>query len=116
MKPDKLSMAMYYDTYGDLLTDKQRDCLDLYCNQDYTLAEIAEIQGTSRQSVYDAISRAQTQLLKLEEVTHCIANQRLWSRTAEALEQISGLLRRKGAEAIPEALDHLDSALCEIKE
>lgn len=115
MKPDKLNMAMYYDTYGDLLTEKQRDCLDLYCNQDYTLAEIAELQGTSRQSVYDAISRAQTQLMKLEEVTHCIANEQRWARTAEALEAISGLLRQNGAEGIAAALTELDAVVRELQ-
>ena len=116
MKPDKLNMALYYDTYGDLLTDKQRDCLDLYCNQDYTLAEIAELQGTSRQSVYDAISRAQAQLQRYEEVTRCIANQQRWTEIAASLEQTAERLRQHGAEGMEEALQGLDSVLREIKE
>ena len=116
MKPDKLAMAAYYDTYGDLLTDKQRDCLDLYCNQDYSLTEIAELQGTSRQSVYDAISRAQAQLTRYEEVTRCIANELRWAEIAGSLEEISRALRQYGAEGIGEALASLDSVLREIKE
>ena len=116
MKPDKLSMAVYYDAYGDLLTEKQRDCLDLYCNQDYTLAEIAELQGTSRQSVYDAISRAQTQLFRMEEVTHCIANSKRRAEIAAELEEISRQLRQQGAAGIPRAVTVLETAAREMKE
>jgi predicted DNA-binding protein YlxM (UPF0122 family) len=116
MKPDKLNMALYYDTYGDLLTEKQRESLDLYCNQDYTLAEIAELQGTSRQSVYDAISRAQAQLLRLEEVTHCIANARRRLALASELEELSRQLRQHGAARIPQTLTALESVVREIKE
>ena len=116
MKPDKLTLAEYFDAYGDLLTEKQQECLDLYCNQDYSLAEIAELQGTSRQSVYDAISRAQTQLLRLEEVTRCIANAQRRTEIASRLEELSRQLRQYGAARIPETVSFLDSVVREIKE
>ena len=86
MKPDKLTLALYCDVYGDLLTEKQRECLDLYCNQDLTLAEIAELMGTSRQGVHDAVTRAEAQLLRYEEVTHCLAVQKETAQIAAALE------------------------------
>ena len=89
MKPDKLTMSLLLDCYGELLTQKQRDCFDLYCNQDLTLAEIAELQGTSRQGVHDAVSRAEAQLLRYEEVTHCLANQRKTTEIAARLEAIA---------------------------
>ena len=76
MKPDKLTMALLLDCYGELLTEKQRDCFDLYCNQDLTLAEIAELQGTSRQGVHDTVTRAEAQLLRYEEVTGCLDRER----------------------------------------
>lgn len=116
MKPDKLTMGTYYDTYGDLLTEKQRECLELYCYQDFTLAEIAELQGTSRQSVYDAISRAQTQLLRLEEVTHSIANAHRWAELASDLEELNQRLRQHGAAELPETITFLDSVIRAIKE
>ena len=89
MKLDKLSMSVYYDLYGDLLTQKQRDCLDLYCNQDLSLGEIAELQGISRQSVYDAISRAETQLTRFEEVTHSLKRESDCSRAASDLRDLA---------------------------
>ena len=45
MKHDALTMALLYDYYGELLTEKQRTCFDLYYNQDLSLSEIAEDLG-----------------------------------------------------------------------
>lgn len=100
MKPDKLTMSLLFDCYGDLLTEKQRDCFDLYCNQDLTLAEIAELQGTSRQSVHDAVTRAEAQLLRLEEVTQGLSRER---KTADVVRQIRALAEQVRT-AAPEEL------------
>ncbi len=62
-----LSVAMLFDFYGDLLTEKQAEALDLYYNQDLSLAEIASPLGISRQGVRDAIKRGEKQLLAYEE-------------------------------------------------
>ena len=62
-----LSVAMLFDFYGDLLTEKQAEALDLYYNQDLSLAEIAAPLGISRQGVRDAIKRGEKQLLAYEE-------------------------------------------------
>ena len=51
MKKDTVYLTMLLDYYGDLLTDKQREYFDLHYNQDYTLAEIGEMNGISRQGV-----------------------------------------------------------------
>ena len=55
------------DFYGDILTDKQQDAIDLYYNEDLSLAEIAEYQGITRQGVRDAIKRGEEILLEMEE-------------------------------------------------
>ena len=59
MKHDALKMALLYDYYGELLTEKQRTCFDLYYNQDYSLSEIAQTAGISRQGVHDTLARAE---------------------------------------------------------
>ena len=53
--------------YGNLLTDKQREMASLYFEEDYSLAEIAQQAGVSRQSVYDTLQRVEKQLLSLED-------------------------------------------------
>lgn len=61
-----LEISMLLDFYSNLLTDKQRDMLDLYYNQDLSLAEISESIGITRQAVRDSIKRGEQVLLDLE--------------------------------------------------
>ncbi len=62
-----MKVALLLDFYGDLLTDKQRDSLDFYYNDDLSLGEIAANLGISRQGVRDNIKRAEAVLLDMEE-------------------------------------------------
>lgn len=72
MKHQAYHMAMLFDFYGDLLTDRQKEFFDLYYNEDYSLAEIAEHSGITRQGVRDAIVRAEKFLTEIEEKTGII--------------------------------------------
>ncbi len=62
-----LEIIMLLDFYGDMLTEKQRDFLGYYYNDDLSLSEIAENEGITRQGVRDSIKRAEAQLLEMEE-------------------------------------------------
>ena len=72
MKNQAYRMAMLFDFYGDLLTERQREFYDLYYNEDLSLAEIAENYGISRQGVRDVIVRAEAAMSEIEEKTHNI--------------------------------------------
>ncbi len=69
---DALEMTLLYDYYGELLTERQRMCFDLYHNQDLSLSEIAEELKVSRQGVYDNLNRAEALLRNMEEKTGCV--------------------------------------------
>ena len=56
-----------FDVYGKLLSKKQFEVMDKFLNLDIGESELAQIQGESRQSVHDAISKAKKQLLEFEE-------------------------------------------------
>jgi len=60
------SVAMLMDFYGEMLTDKQREFLEYYYNEDLSLAEIAHNEGITRQGVRDAIKRAEHSLGEME--------------------------------------------------
>ena len=55
------------DFYGNILTEKQREAIDLYYNEDLSLAEIADHVKITRQGVRDAIKRGEETLLEMEE-------------------------------------------------
>ena len=62
-----MEIALLFDFYGDMLTEKQREVVECYYNEDLSLAEIAEEKGITRQGVRDGIKRAEQQLLEMEE-------------------------------------------------
>ena len=62
-----VNISILMDFYGQLLTLKQLDAMDLYYNDDLSLSEIALELGISRQGVRDSIKRGEKQLYELEE-------------------------------------------------
>ncbi len=62
-----LNISFLLDFYGNMLTDKQREVVDYYYNDDLSLSEIAENEGITRQGVRDAIKHAEAQLREMEE-------------------------------------------------
>ena len=67
MAMKNLKISLLLDFYGAILTEKQRESLELYYNEDLSLAEIAEIAQISRQGVRDNIKRGENILLEMEE-------------------------------------------------
>ncbi len=62
-----LNYSTLLDIYGGMLTDKQREMMELYYNDDLSLSEIADNEGISRQGVRDAIKRGEDSLNEMEE-------------------------------------------------
>lgn len=57
-----LRMNILFSFYGKLLTSKQSEYMSDYYEKDFTLAEIADNYGVSRQAVYDSINRTESVL------------------------------------------------------
>ena len=93
MNDGRLMQSMLLDFYGELLTEKQRECYDLHYNEDLSLSEIAEQSGISRQGVWDNIRRAEAALKEMEEKTGLI---RRFTETRRGLETLRGLLTEIG--------------------
>lgn len=62
-----LKISYLLDFYGEVLTERKRDVLDMYYNEDLSLSEIAEQIGISRQGVRELIKKSEDELAFLEE-------------------------------------------------
>ncbi len=83
MEKDFMTVPLL-DTYAGLLTEKQRRLCDMYYNQDYSLAEIAEIERITRQAARDGIEKARARLMTLES---CLGFSGKRQRTLDVLEK-----------------------------
>ncbi|MEG1500443.1 MAG: YlxM family DNA-binding protein [Clostridiales bacterium] len=55
-------IAFLYDFYQGLLTEKQRQAMALFYEEDLSLGEIAQYFSVSRQAVYDMLKRSEALL------------------------------------------------------
>jgi uncharacterized protein len=76
-----------YERYGALLTDHQREVIDLYLRSDWSLAEIATHQGTSRAAVHDIVRRSTKSLQEYEKRLGLLAEDARRRREIEALKR-----------------------------
>ncbi|MBR3991801.1 MAG: DNA-binding protein [Clostridia bacterium] len=67
MREKNVKIVMLLDAYGPLLTERKYELLDLYYSEDYSLSEIAELTGLSRQGVRDSIKKSEAELRFFEE-------------------------------------------------
>lgn len=62
-----LSISLLLDFYGDILSDRQSEMINMYYNEDCSLAEIAECFDISRQGVRSVLKKSETILLDMEK-------------------------------------------------
>ena len=113
MKNQAFRMALLFDFYGDVLTDRQKEFYDLYYNEDLSLAEIAENYGITRQGVRDVIVRAETYLTEVEDKTRLIRRFHEMRRQIAAIDAVADQLVAYSREKNQDA--RLEQLVREIK-
>ena len=90
---DAIEIVLLYDYYGDLLTDRQKECFELRYYQDLSLGEIAGELGISRQGVHENLSRAEALLRNMEAKTGCVKRDQACRKATDViLEKANALL------------------------
>lgn len=83
-----VEQTLLYDFYGELLTEHQKGIYEEVVLNDYSLSEVAQEHGISRQGVYDMIRRCNRILTGYEEKLHLIEK---FLRTQELVTEINRL-------------------------
>ena len=76
---------LLYDYYGDLLTERQKECFELRYNQDLSLGEIGMELGISRQGVHDNLARTEALLKNMEAKTGLVKRDIRCRKAAKAI-------------------------------
>lgn len=84
-------IGLLYDFYGGLLTEKQRQTMELYYMENWSLAEIAADGGVSKQAVHDLLHRSE-KILEDFEVKLGLLQRFMDQQTI--LQQVSGKLQK----------------------
>lgn len=100
----KVELAWLAAFYGGMLTEKQRLVLQLHCEEDMSLGEIAQEAGVSRQGVHDMLTRAASKLFDMEEK---LGMAERFTRMGEGLDKCRKALRSKHYDEAEQLLDAL---------
>lgn len=69
---DRTYLTTLFEYYGNLLTEKQREVVNFYYMEDFSMTEIAEITDTSKQAVSNLLKRSEDTLIRYENSLHMI--------------------------------------------
>ena len=105
---NRIETGWLFDFYGPLLTSRQQTLLALYCEEDFSLSEIAAREGISRQAAYDAVRRGAAQLESYERQLGLLARH---LRMTQGLEESLEVLRDAPGEKAEQARRILEKLL-----
>ena len=109
-----VEVSLLFDFYGELLKPSCRQAIDLYYNEDLSLAEIAAQTGITRQGVHDLIRRCDRTLLGYEEKLGLIAK---FQKTKEKVTEIHRLTEefsRTRNQALIEAIGRISNEILDL--
>lgn len=112
-----LSYGVLLDYYGALLTERQRDLLGLYYNDDLSLSEISENTGLSRQGVRDAIKHGEVELDRLESALGIASSNNEKRIEAKSIcSELDVIADMSGSAAVRERTDKLKERILSLSE
>lgn len=85
-----VEQALLYDFYGKLLTQHQKNIYEDVILNDYSLSEIAEQNGISRQGVHDLVKRCNKILHDYEDKLHLVEK---FNETKDMVNKINQLTK-----------------------
>ena len=102
-----------YDFYGELLTERQQQVYESVVLEDYSLSEVAEDLGISRQGVHDMIKRCTKALEGYEEKLHLIAKFQSAKQKVAQIDALAKEFHSSHNEAIMEEIGQISNQILE---
>ena len=112
---DALEMALLYDYYGGMLTDKQRECFEMRHDQDLSLGEIGEALGISRQAVNDMLNRTEALLRRMEENIGCVKRDRTVRKVLAEIQKAATVLDASSDPAVLDCSRRIENAVSMLR-
>ena len=109
-------IIMLYDCYGSMLTDKQREYIEMRYNQDLSLGEIAEMTGVSRQAVFDNLARTEALLRRMEENIGCVKRDMITRKAVQEILEAAAVLDASSDPAYVSAAERIKRAAHMLEE
>ena len=113
---DATELILLYDYYGDLLTERQKECFELRSNQDLSLGEIGQELGISRQGVFDNLSRTEALLRNMEEKTGCARRDQRCRRVVDDILKYAAILADSTDSEVAGIGEKITAIVGELKE
>lgn len=99
---DNILVQNLLDTYGVLLTEKQKDIMNLYYFSDLSLREIAQNKDISYQAVRDCLIKAVKLLKEYEEKLSINTNK-------DKIKSVIEMLKTENSSVVKKAVKILES-------
>jgi len=88
LMPKDFAVTVLLDVYGMMLTDRQRETMELYYEEDLSLGEIAEITSITRQGVMNCLKKSEAHLKSLETKLGLVRKLREFEEDIAELEKL----------------------------
>ena len=83
----RIHIIELYDIYHPLFTSKQKEYMEAYYFDNYSLTEISENYQVSRNAVHDLLKRTVQKLMDLEAKLHLLENDKKRSEIIEKIQK-----------------------------
>lgn len=82
-------LIILYDFYGELLSDKQRECFEDYYFSNLSLGEISENMCLSRNAIYKNIKSSEEKLYFYEDKLNLCKNRDKLNEIVDTIEDVN---------------------------
>ena len=106
-----MTVSLLLDFYGDILSEHKRGIMEMYYDEDMSLAEIADQIGISRQAVREIVKKSEAELSEFESALGLVKK---FDKLKCDLNEIKNELKDASKSADEECKAKIDKVIDEI--